>query len=296
MKTHRTQNLLFTMKKISAIIAAGALLAIGFNTSAYAQFKCQIPLPRDLVQLSNDNIILSHEQTDAEVYVQYKEPKHVFFCSSQWMKATEKDGKITIQATPNEFFSPRTAHIIITTEKNNVSRVITVTQNPEPGHNEYYSMPKGDNILPLADMDLSKATHDNFISEVLKNVSIDGHKIRIKNNTYESAIATHAKSMFKIKLNGAQKFVADIGIDDDILTRTVDNHGNVLYYVLLDGKQVATGLITVMDKKAVHLDIDTSGAKTMVLLFDTNGSSWGDHVDMGNPYFVLTTGKPELIE
>ena len=68
MKTHRTQNLLFTMKKISAIIAAGALLAIGFNTSAYAQFKCQIPLPRDLVQLSNDNIILSHEQTDAEVY------------------------------------------------------------------------------------------------------------------------------------------------------------------------------------------------------------------------------------
>ena len=75
-----------------------------------------------------------------------------------------------------------------------------------------------------------------------------------------------------------------------------DNHGNALYKVLLDGKELAAGRITILDKQAVPLDINTHGAKEMQIVFDPDGSNWGDHIDLGNAYFELTADKPEIVE
>ena len=281
------------MNKIKILSAIAGLFAAGMLSAATPDIKYF--QPRELIQVSTDDVQISFDQTEASVFVTAKSP-YELYCRSKWLTASEKDGQILISAQQNDSFVPRTARIILTTKKENVSRVVTVTQKPEPGHDQFFALPTSGNFVKLADLDLSKATHDKYIKEILIDKSVDGHKIRIKNNTYESAIATHAPSTFKIKLNGAMRFVCDLGIDDEILNRTVNNHGNALYKVLLDGKEAAAGRITILDKQAVHLDINTHGAKMMEIEFDPDGSNWGDHIDLGNPYFELTADKPEVVE
>lgn len=251
--------------------------------------------PRELIQVSNDDVQMAYDQTSAEVVVKAKSA-YEMYCRSQWLKATMKGNNIVVEAERNTGFVPRTAKVILTTKKENVSRVVSFTQAPEPGHDQYYALPTTGNIMPMVKMDLSKATHDPWIPEIYKNRSLMGHPIKIKNNTYESAICTHAKSVFKVQLNGAMRFVSDIGIDDEVLVRTPENHGDAKYIILLDGKEVASGHIKLLDKLAQHIDVNTHGAKIMELILDPNGSNWGDHISLGNPYFELTSAKPELID
>ena len=262
------------MKRMSKTL----LLALTAGMIAFSQAEAQkikkFYEPRELIQVSTDNVQMAYNQTEETVFITANSP-YELYCRSQWLKASEQGDKIVVSATPNDSFVPRTAR--------------------EPGHDQYFALPTEGNLLPMAKMDLSQATHDKYIKEILIDKSVDGHKIKIKNNTYESAIATHAPSQFNIKLNGAMRFVCDLGIDDEILTRTTNNHGNALYKVLLDGKEVAVGRITILDKQAVHLDINTHGAQMMQIVLDPDGSNWGDHIDLGNPYFELTAEKPELV-
>lgn len=291
----QTIIILRIMKKINALFAGVAMLMAG-SVCTIASPDVKYFQPRDLIQVSSDEVSMKYDQTTDQVVVTAKSA-YELYCRSSWLKVSQEGNLLKITTVgQNEEFVPRKARIILTTKKENVSRVITVTQMPEPGHDQYFALPKEGNILPMAKMDLSKATHDPYIKEVLVNKSVDGHQIRIKNNTYESAIATHAPSKFVVKLNGAMRFVADVAIDDDILSRTAHNHGNALYKVLLDGKEVAAGRITILDKKPAHLDINTHGAQKMEIILDPDGSNWGDHVDFGNPYFELTADKPELVE
>lgn len=280
--------------KVSKLLVGALFACMATLTTTTASADVKYFQPRELIQVSNDNVQMTYDQTEAQVIVTAKSA-YELYCRCPWLEVKQNGTTLSITAQKNTNFVPRTARIILTTIKENVSRVITVTQKPEPGHDNYYQLPTEGNILPLANMNLSLATHDNFIKEILVNKSIDGHKIKIKNNTYQSAIATHAASKFTVKLNGAMRFVTDLGIDDEILDRSPETHGDVNYRVLLDGKEVAAGNITILQSTAAHLDINTHGAKIMELILDPNGSNWGDHVDLGNPYFELTADKPELI-
>ena len=282
------------MKTLKSVLFATVLL-FGGAAICEAVADDKYFQPRELIQVSNDNVEIAYDQTSAEVAVTAKSA-YELYCRSPWLTVVQEGTTLKISAKANDDFVPRSAKIILTTKRENVSRVITVTQKPEPGHDQFFGLPKEGNILPLASLDLSKATHDKFIKEVLKNRSVEGGTIKIKNNTYESAVATHANSTFKIKLNGAMRFVTDLGIDDAILNRSAETHGDAKYRFLLDGKEVAAGRITITDKTAPHIDINTHGAKVLEIVFDSNGSNWGDHIDMGNPYFELTADKPELID
>lgn len=272
-----------------------ALLTGGVGLGAKASTDVKYFQPRELIQVSNDNVEIAYNQTSAKVVVTAKSA-YELYCSCPWLKVKSEGNNITVEAEPNTGFLPRTARVILTTKKENVSRVINFVQSPEPGHDNHYLLPTEGNIYPMVKMDLSKATHDPFIKEVYKNRSVEGSPVKIKNNTYETAVSTHAKSVFKVQLNGAMRFVADLGIDDAIVSRSSNSFGDAKYQILLDGKEVAAGQITLADKQAAHVDINTHGAKVMELIFDSNGSNWGDHVDIGNPYFELTAGKPELID
>lgn len=274
--------------KIRTILVCIAFL-IGCNI--IAQKYC----PKNLIKVSNDDVQIQYNETSAQVTIE-QAPAFVLFYASDWMTCTQEGNVLNITTDKNTLFVPRKAIIILTAKKENLSRVITITQSPEPGHNNYFTAPKSSEYCLLTNLDLSKATHDGFIREVKKNESIDGHKVRIKNNTYETSVSTHAKSVFKFKLNGATQFVTDLGIDDDILSRDAETHGDVNYFVLVDGKEVVKGNIKITDKEAVKLEIDTKGANEMELIFDSNGSNWGDHVDLGNPYFKITGRSPEVIE
>lgn len=251
--------------------------------------------PRELIQVSEDSVVMAYDQTEAEVFVTARSA-YELYCRSAWMQVKQDGDKIIISAQKNEAFVPRIARIILTTKKENISRVITVIQKTEPSHDRYFPLPTTGNIYPMTQMDLSLATHDPWIKSVVKNKSIEGHKVKVKGNSYEATVSTHAASVFKVKLNGAMRFVCDLGIDDEVLSVSdPSTHGNASYKVLLDGKEVASGNLLLTDNKAVHLDINTHGADVMELIFGVNGSTWGDHVDLCNPYFELTADKPVLI-
>ncbi len=282
------------MKPFSFLLR-GLLLAVAGTAAVSAMADDKYFQPRELIQVSDDNVQMTHDQTSASVTVQTKSA-YEFYCRSPWLKATLDGNTVRISATENKLFVPRTAKIILTTHKENVSRVISVTQKPEPGHDKHFALPTQGNIYHMTDMDLGKATHDPYISAVLKNRAVESKQAKIKNNTYETSIGTHAPSTFKIQLNGALRFVTDLGIDDEILKKDVSSHGDATYKFLLDGKEAASGRITITDHNAVHIDIDTHGAKILEIVFDSNGSNWGDHIDMGNPYFELSADKPVLVD
>ncbi len=275
------------LRTLPLVIATMAALAATADDKFYQ--------PRELIQVSDDNVQMAYNQLSASVAVQTKSTCE-FYCRSPWLNASLDGNTIHITATENPLFVPRTAKIIITTRKENVSRVISVTQNPEAGHNEHFILPVRANIYPMTDMDLTKATHDPYISTVLKNRAVESNKPKLKNNTYQTTIGTHAPSSFKIKLNGATRFTTDLGIDDAVLNKDANSNGDATYKIMLDGQEVASGRITITDHDAVRIDIDTNGAKILEIVFDPNGSNWGDHIDMGNPHFEISTDKPILID
>lgn len=253
--------------------------------------------PRELIQVSQDSVVMAYNQSEASVFITSRSA-YELYCRSSWLQVKQEgEDKLFLTAQKNEDFTTRLARIILTTKKENVSRVITVIQRPDPSHDRYFALPTTGNIYPLTDMDLTLATHDPWIKTVVKNKSIEGNKVKVKGNTYQTTVSTHANSTFKIKLNGAMRFVCDLGIDDEVLkVSDPSTHGDAIYKVLLDGKEVASGKLLLFDKTAVHLDVNTHDAKEMTLIFDSNGSNWGDHVDLCNPYFELTADKPVLIK
>ncbi len=158
----------------------------------------------------------------------------------------------------------------------------------------------GDNICQLNSLDLSTVTYfnDNGKTAVRANHNTLGGNLVIKGTTYESGVGTHADSKFVVKVNGATKFHAIIGIDDGAQNQA--DHGIVNYsFTTYDANKTATvkasGTITRAEADATTIDIDLAGSTYLVINFDKGAQAWADHVDLGDAYFVYETTAPELI-
>lgn len=158
----------------------------------------------------------------------------------------------------------------------------------------------GDNICQLGTLDLSTVTffNDNGKTAVRANKNTLGGSLVIKGTTYESGVGTHADSKFVVKVNGATKFHAILGIDDGAVQQA--NHGIVDYTLTTyDADKQATvkasGTITRSGDKADTVDVDLSGSVYLIINFDKGAQAWADHVDLGDAYFTFADTKPELI-
>ena len=158
----------------------------------------------------------------------------------------------------------------------------------------------GDNICQLGTLDLSTVTYfnDNGKTAVRANHNTMGGSLVIKGTTYESGVGTHADSKFVVKLNGATKFHAVLGIDDGADLKA--DHGIVNYSLkTYDASKKETvkgsGTIKREDSEAVTVDFDLTGATYLVINFDKGAQAWADHVDLGNAYFEYTGTAPQLI-
>lgn len=158
----------------------------------------------------------------------------------------------------------------------------------------------GDNICQLSTLDLSTVTffNDNGKTAVRANQNTLGGSLVIKGTTYESGVGTHADSKFVVKVNGATKFHAILGIDDGADLKT--DHGIVDYTLTTyDANKQSTvkasGTITRSGDKADTVDVDLSGSVYLIINFDKGAKAWADHVDLGDAYFTFADTKPELI-
>lgn len=158
----------------------------------------------------------------------------------------------------------------------------------------------GDGICQLGTLDLTTVTYfdDSGKTAVRADKNTLGGALVIKGTTYESGVGTHADSKFVVKVNGATKFHAVLGIDDGADNKA--DHGIVDYTLTTydsDRKQTvkAQGTITRSEANAATVDIDLAGSVYLVINFDKGAQAWADHVDLGNAYFTYSGTAPELI-
>lgn len=159
--------------------------------------------------------------------------------------------------------------------------------------------PTGSGVLPLGDMDLSKVTcfDDNGKTKANANKSTLGNQIIMKDTIWASGMGTHAPSVACFRLNGATRFQASAGIDDEADQKA--NHGIVdmtitLYKGTAGTEYVATTL-TRDDAATFKLNIPLDGYDYMKIDFAQGAQPWADHVDLGGAFFNYAGTAPVVI-
>jgi len=146
-------------------------------------------------------------------------------------------------------------------------------------------------IVPLSDLDISK-TQQGWGSPH-KDLSVDGHPLRIGGQTFKTGLGTHADSLLYIQLDsGSHKFTAMIGVDDE-----GSEPGTVEFRILGDGKELYKSGMMRGGDKAKQVDVDVSGVKMLVLT--VNGGPDGinyDHADWAEAAFEVVGAQPKTVD
>ena len=131
----------------------------------------------------------------------------------------------------------------------------------------------------LETLDLRKVEQERGRAQAAK--SVDGNAIKIGGVEFPHGIGTHARSRWRIGLNGAAtQFSAMVGIDDE-----TNNEGSVEFQVWVDGRRVAETGVVRGGEKARPLEADLTGAKEMVLVVTNGGDDIvHDHADSAYPH------------
>ncbi len=245
------------------------------------------------IQLSSDIAAFGGDGGTKEIKVN-KGKNFIVFNSCEWMKYDFDGNTFKITVGPYNEFIPRKTSIVLTSKKTNYSKVLQIIQRANTNRPEVMERPTGSNLLFLTDMDLSKCTF-HFIKAILKNKSIENHDIRIKGTRYKDGISTHAPSTLTFRTNGATRFCADTGIDDELVLRNAPEHyGDVYVDISVDGKVVKKGQILMKDMDVMPIDVDLKGSKYFQIKYHTTNPD-GDHVAIGNGRFEYSGARPEVV-
>lgn len=161
-------------------------------------------------------------------------------------------------------------------------------------------LPADEGIVALSSLDLKNGT--TGWGSIQANKSVDGNPITLKDTIYTSGVGAHASGQFVVKLNDASRFVARIGIDDEVRTEVAgsDAKGTADYRITLkaaDGTTqiVAQGTVRSIDTTTPLIDIDCRGYRFLFLEANegTDGNTC-DHVDWANAYFVCDEADATL--
>ena len=158
--------------------------------------------------------------------------------------------------------------------------------------------PQGDNICLFSSMKLNKITG---YKEGGANVNADktcfGHDIVMKDTLYKSGVGVHAASKALIHVNGATRFVANLGIVDEAANRP--DHGIVDYVISYYKNKKKTlikkGVIDRRDTSSLKLDLDLTGYDYLELDLQTGKVNWADQAAWANAYFVYEGKAPKTI-
>ncbi|NOY81666.1 MAG: DUF1080 domain-containing protein [Kiritimatiellaeota bacterium] len=128
-----------------------------------------------------------------------------------------------------------------------------------------------------------------------RDLSIEDNPIRIRGETFEKGIGTHAVSeiVFPV-LSNYRRFVAVVGVDDEKNDTPV---GSVTFEVLADNKRlVKTPVLTPADER-YPIDVALpKGTKTLRLIVGDGGNGNAcDHADWANAGFIVE-GEPTAEE
>lgn len=159
--------------------------------------------------------------------------------------------------------------------------------------------PTGEGICLFSSLDLSKITYldDAGKTAVRADRTTLNNPIVLKDTLYTSGVGTHAPSKAVVEVNGATRFTARLGVDDE--ASSAANHGIVDYVISTYKDKVATvvmqGTINRTDAGTVAVDIDLTGCDYLVLDLQSGAQKWADQVSWGNACFEYSGTAPATV-
>lgn len=141
--------------------------------------------------------------------------------------------------------------------------------------------------LPLAKLRLSGMSTGWGTARA--NRSVDGNRLSIGGKVFPSGVGTHAASEMVITRNGATRFRASVGVDDETAGK-----GSVSFSIFGDDKELWTSGPTKGGDAARPVDVDLTICTQVRLVVGDAGDGIGsDHADWADAVFTYT-GEPPV--
>jgi alpha-galactosidase len=122
-------------------------------------------------------------------------------------------------------------------------------------------------------------------------MSVDGNAIRIGGRTFERGVGTHARSRAVVETRDATRFLAWVGVDDEVLGRAA----SVEFTIGGDGRTVWTSGPMRAGDAARAVDVDLAGVRRLVLVVTDGGDGIADdHANWADARLVVV-GEPPVI-
>jgi alpha-galactosidase len=160
------------------------------------------------------------------------------------------------------------------------------------GCNRTQKVQSGGHWLWLDELDVSQT--DCGWQTAQKNKSVEHHPLTIGGQIFERGVGTHADARMEIKLAGkGLRFEAMAGADDEVLS---SGRGSVQFQVFGDGKMLWQSATIKPGQKALAVDVDVRGVKTLTLVVNNGGDGIDyDHADWAMARILYKGVKPALV-
>jgi len=152
----------------------------------------------------------------------------------------------------------------------------------------YGGSTQGAETVRLSSLDLSTMT--TGWGRPRADRSIDGNPLTIAGRQYAHGVGTHAASRFVLAVNGATRFTAQVGVDDEV----TGAQASVEFVVFVDGAERFRSGVMKRGDAAKAVDVDLAGAKgVMLLVTDARDGVSYDHADWAEAQLTVVGDAPE---
>lgn len=145
--------------------------------------------------------------------------------------------------------------------------------------------------VSLSSLDLSLA--DQGWGKPGRDLSVGGKPLSVGHQKFASGWGTHARSTLNVRLNGARRFRAQVGADDEEAGK-----GSVAFSLESNGKTLWTSGVCKGGEPARTVDLDVSKLRFLTLRVSDGGDGLAnDHADWLNAMFETDNSKnPATVE
>ena len=145
--------------------------------------------------------------------------------------------------------------------------------------------------VPLGKLDISRMSY-GAIGEVTRDKNLNGTPIRIGGKEYAEGVCTHAFSDMKIAVNGATRFMAEVGIDSKF-----PNSGSVQFKIYGDNKLLWRSSLKRGGEPADKVDISIKGYEILELAVTDGGDDYScDWADWADAAFLVEGKHPVALD
>lgn len=140
----------------------------------------------------------------------------------------------------------------------------------------------------LSELDLSYMSQDFGSPRVDR--SVENRPLTIAGKTFERGIGSHAESQFNVRVNGAKRFLATVGVDDE-----TNGRGNVRFLVSADGKVLFDSGPMKGGEAGKDVDVDVAGKKELILSIQAEHGITYAHANWAAARFIVDGEAPAAL-